>query len=38
MPWQRGKPYAQDLRERVFTLADEGMPVGQIATQLYQPA
>src|SRR4051795_6112414 len=34
MLWQRGKPYAQDLRERVFALADEGMPVGQIAQQL----
>jgi transposase len=34
MLWQRGKPYAQDLRERVFALADEGMPVGQIAKQL----
>jgi len=33
MLWQRGKPYAQDLRERVFALADEGMPVGQIAQQ-----
>src|SRR4051812_30897254 len=33
MLWQRGKPYAQDLRERVFASADEGMPVGQIATQ-----
>src|SRR3954452_9830784 len=34
MLWQRGQPYAQDLRERVFALADEGMPVGQIAQQL----
>src|SRR3954453_10802412 len=34
MLWQRGKPYAQDLRERVFALADEGMPVGQVAMQL----
>jgi transposase len=33
--WQRGKPYAQDLRERVFASADEGMPVGQIAKQLH---
>jgi hypothetical protein len=34
MLWRRGKAYAQDLRERVFASADEGMPVGQIAVQL----
>jgi len=33
--WQRGKPYAQDLRERVFASADEGRPVGQIAQHLH---
>ena len=34
MLWQRGKPYSQDLRERVFAAADEGQPVGQIARRL----
>ena len=34
MLWQRGKPYSQDLRERVFAAADEGEPVGRIATML----
>ena len=34
MLWRRGTAYAQDLRERVFASADEGMPVGQIAVQL----
>ena len=34
MLWRRGKAYAQDLRERVFASADEGMPVGQSAVQL----
>ena len=33
MLWQRGQPYAQDLRERVFALADEGIPLGQSAKQ-----
>ena len=34
MAWSRGKPYSQDLRERVFALADEGAAVGQVAEQL----
>jgi transposase len=31
MPWQRGKAYSQDLRERVLAEADDGTPVGRIA-------
>jgi hypothetical protein len=31
MLWQRGRSYAQDLRERVFAAFDSGLPVGQIA-------
>ena len=34
MLWRRGKPYSQDLRERVFAAADEGEPVGRIAATL----
>ena len=34
MLWHRGKPYSQDLRERVFAAADDGEPVGRIATML----
>jgi transposase len=34
MGWRRGKPYAQDLRDRVFRAADEAIPVGQIAERL----
>lgn len=34
MLFQRGKAYSQDLRERVFAAADEGVPVGRIATML----
>ena len=34
MLWQRGKAYSQDLRERVFAAADDGEPVGWIATML----
>ena len=34
MLWRRGKPYSQDLRERVFAAADDGEPVGQVATML----
>jgi transposase len=34
MLWHRGKAYSQDLRERVFAAADEGEPVGQIASLL----
>jgi transposase len=36
--WKNGKPYAQDLRDRVFlaavATADEAIPVGQIAERL----
>jgi hypothetical protein len=31
---RRGKSYSQDLRERVFAAADDGEPVGRIATML----
>jgi transposase len=34
MLWRRGKSYSQDLRERVFAAADDGDPVGRIATTL----
>jgi transposase len=34
MLFQRGKPYSQDLRERVFAEADEGPQVGDIAAPL----
>jgi transposase len=34
MLWQRGKPYSQDLRERVFAASDDGEPVGRIAIRL----
>jgi transposase len=34
MLWQRGKSYSQDLRERVFAAADDGEPLGRIATML----
>ena len=34
MLWWRGKSYSQDLRERVFAAADDGEPVGRIATML----
>ncbi len=34
MLWHRSKAYSQDLRERVFAAADEGEPVGRIATLL----
>ena len=34
MLWQRGKAYSQDLRARVFAAADDGEPVGRIATLL----
>lgn len=34
MFWQQGKPYSQDLRERVFATADDGARVGQIARLL----
>lgn len=35
MLWRRGRPYAQDLRERVFATADAGQPVGRIAETLF---
>jgi transposase len=34
MLWRRGKSYSQDLRERVFAAADDGEPVGRIASTL----
>ena len=34
MLWHRGKPYSRDLQERVFAAADDGEPVGRIATML----
>ena len=34
MAWKSGRPYAQDLHERVFMAADEAIPVGQIAERL----
>src|ERR1700674_5299699 len=34
MLWRRGKPYSQDLRERVFAAADDSEPVGRIAKLL----
>lgn len=34
MAWRRGKSYAQDLRDRVFALADSGLGVGATARQL----
>jgi transposase len=32
MLWQRGKAYSQDLRARVLAAADDGEPVGRIAS------
>jgi transposase len=34
MHWRRGKSYSQDLRDRVFAAADDGEPVGQVASLL----
>ena len=34
MLWRRGKAYGQELRERVFTAAGSGIPVGEIAEML----
>ena len=34
MLWHRGKAYSQDLRERVFTSADDGKSVGRFAERL----
>jgi transposase len=30
MLWQRGQAYSQDLRDRVFAVADAGTPVGML--------
>jgi transposase len=35
MIWQRGRAYAQDVRERVFAASDAGMSVGRIAERLF---
>jgi transposase len=34
MAWRHGKAYGQDLRDRVFSLSDSGLRVGQVARQL----
>jgi transposase len=34
MSWSRGKPYSQDIRDRVISLAGDGMKVGEVADQL----
>jgi transposase len=34
MAWSRGKAHAQDLRDRVLALSDDGFAVGRIAAQL----
>lgn len=34
MAWSHGKAYGQDLRDRVFSLSDSGLRVGQVARQL----
>jgi transposase len=34
MGWTQGKAYTQDLRDRVFTLADAGYQVGEISEML----
>jgi transposase len=34
MSWSRGKPYSQDIRDRVISLAGNGMKVGEVADQL----
>ena len=34
MLWEQGKPYSQDLRERVLAAADDGERVGRIAVLL----
>lgn len=34
MGWRRGQSYGQDLRDRVFSLADQGLSVGHVAKQL----
>ena len=35
MAHKRGRPYEQDLRDRVFASADIGLPVGRIAEVLF---
>lgn len=35
MAHTRGRPYEQDLRDRVFASADIGLPVGRIAEVLF---
>ena len=35
MLWQRGKAYAQYLRERVFAASGAGLPVGRIAEAVF---
>ena len=34
MSWSRGKPYSQDIRDRVISLAGDGLKVGEVADQL----
>jgi transposase len=34
MHWRRGKSYSQDLRDRVLAAADDGEPVGRVASLL----
>ena len=34
MRWRRGRPYSQDLRDRVFAAADDGAQVGEAAEML----
>jgi transposase len=35
MLWRRGRPYSQDLRERVFAAADDGAQVSETAEMLH---
>ena len=35
MLWRRGRPYSQDLRERVFAAADDGAQVCETAEMLH---
>jgi transposase len=35
MVWRRGRPYSQDLRERVFAAADDGAQVCEAAEMLH---
>jgi transposase len=34
MGWKTGRPYAQDLRDRVLAWSDAGIPVGKVAATL----